>query len=82
MLNAISASYAATASYANNFTVGGTLTAQTIVAQTITSSIDFVTGSTRNGSDLSNTHEFTGSVSITGSLSIPSVLVGTSETNL
>jgi len=67
-LNVTSASYAATASSADNFTVRGTLTAQTIVAQTITSSTDFVTGSTRFGSLLSNTHQFTGSVSITGSL--------------
>jgi hypothetical protein len=66
--NAISASYAATASSADNFTVRGTLTAQTIVAQTITSSIEFITGSTRNGSLLANTHQFTGSVGITGSL--------------
>jgi hypothetical protein len=64
------ASNALTASYADNFTVAGTLTAQTIVAQTITSSIEFVTGSTRNGSLLSNIHEFTGSVDITGSLII------------
>jgi hypothetical protein len=49
-------------------TIGGTLTAQTIVAQTITSSIEFITGSTRNGSLLANTHQFTGSVGITGSL--------------
>ena len=81
-LTALSASFATTASSADNFTVRGTLTAQTIVAQTITSSIDFVTGSTRNGSDLTNTHEFTGSVSITGSLAIPSVSVGTTETNI
>jgi hypothetical protein len=65
-----SSSYALTASYADDFTVGGTLTAQTIVAQTITSSTEFITGSTRNGSLLTNTHEFTGSVSITGSLEI------------
>jgi hypothetical protein len=70
VLNAVSASNAATASSADNFTVRGTLTAQTIVAQTITSSIDFVTGSSRNGSLLANTHQFTGSVSITGSLSV------------
>jgi hypothetical protein len=61
------ANNAITASSADNFTVRGTLTAQTIVAQTITSSTDFVTGSTRFGSLLSNTHQFTGSVSITGS---------------
>ena len=64
------ASNALTASYADNFTVAGTLTAQTIVAQTITSSIEFITGSTRNGSLLSNIHQFTGSVDITGSLII------------
>jgi hypothetical protein len=76
---ATSASYAATASFtttaqtassADNFTVRGTLTAQTIVAQTITSSTDFVTGSTRFGSLLTDTHQFTGSVSITGSLNV------------
>jgi len=63
--NAVSA---VTASYANNLTVAGTLTAQTLVVQTITSSVDFVTGSTRFGSSLStSTHQFTGSVSVTGS---------------
>jgi len=65
--NAVSA---ATASFANAFTVAGTLTAQTLVVQTITSSIDFVTGSTRFGSILGNTHQFTGSVSMTGSLAV------------
>jgi hypothetical protein len=60
--NAVSA---ATASFANNLTVAGTLTAQTLVVQTITSSVDFVTGSTRFGSSLStSTHQFTGSVSM------------------
>lgn len=68
--NALSASYAATASYADNFIVAGTLTAQTIIAQTITSSIEFITGSSRHGVLLSNTHEFTGSVSVTGSLTL------------
>ena len=64
---------ALTASYADNFTVAGTLTAQTIVVQTITSSTDYVTGSTIFGSQLSNTHQFTGSVSITGSLTVNGV---------
>jgi hypothetical protein len=53
-----------------NITSTGTITAQTLVVQTITSSVDFVTGSTRFGSLLSNTHQFTGSVGITGSLSL------------
>ena len=79
ILNAVSASYASsstsasfalTASSAGDFLVRGTLTAQTIVAQVITSSTDFVTGSTRFGSLLANTHQFTGSVSITGSLNV------------
>ena len=63
---------AATASYADNFTVGGTLTAQTINVQIITSSIEFNTGSTRNGSSTANTHQFTGSVGINGNLSVTS----------
>ena len=62
------ATNAATASSADNLLVRSTLTAQTLVVQTITSSVDFVTGSTRFGSTGSNTHQFTGSVSITGSL--------------
>jgi len=65
--NAVSSSFAATASSADNLTVRGTLTAQTINVQTITSSIEFITGSTRNGSIAGNTHEFTGSVLVTGS---------------
>jgi hypothetical protein len=62
--NAVSAQ---TASYANTFIVGSTLTAQTLVVQTITSSVDFVTGSTRFGSLAANTHTFTGSVLVSGS---------------
>ena len=59
--NAVSA---ATASYADALTVAGNLTAQTLVVQTITSSVDFVTGSTRFGSLLANTHVFSGSVTM------------------
>jgi len=55
----------------SNLIVTGSITAQTLVVQTITSSVDFVTGSTRFGSSLStSTHQFTGSVSITGSLDV------------
>lgn len=53
---------------ASNALFTGTITAQTIVVQTITSSVSFVTGSTKFGELMSNTHQFTGSVSITGSL--------------
>jgi hypothetical protein len=56
-----------------DITSTGTITAQTLVVQVITSSTEFVTGSTRFGSLLSNTHLFTGSVSITGSLEINGV---------
>jgi hypothetical protein len=73
VLNAVSSSFATsavTASFSPAFTVAGTLTAQTLVVQTITSSVDFVTGSTRFGSLLANTHAFTGSVGMTGSLAV------------
>ena len=76
VLQAVSASFATlartadTASYADNFTVGNTLTAQRIVVQTITSSVAFDSGSNRFGSLSSNTQTFTGSVGITGSLSV------------
>ena len=63
------ATVAQTASSADNFNVRNTLTATTIVVQTITSSVDFVTGSTRFGSNITNnTHTFTGSLLLTGSL--------------
>ena len=80
-LNAVSASFATTAvtaSFANAFTVAGTLTATTLVVQTITSSVDFVTGSTRFGSLLANTHAFTGSVGMTGSLTLNNIAIPTS----
>jgi hypothetical protein len=64
VLNAVSSSFALTASSADNLLVRNTLTAQTLVVQTITSSVDFVTGSTRFGSILGNTHVFSGSVTM------------------
>jgi hypothetical protein len=74
-LQSVTGSYASTGSnqfngnqsISGSITSNGTITAQTLVVQTITSSIEFNTGSTRNGTLLTNTHEFTGSVSITGS---------------
>jgi hypothetical protein len=76
--NAVSA---ATASFANAFTVAGTLTAQTLVVQTITSSVDFVTGSTRFGSLSSNTHIITGSMYVTGAFYVTSGSVGIGMTS-
>jgi hypothetical protein len=59
----------------DSITTPGTLTAQTLVVQTITSSVDFVTGSTRFGSLSSNTHVFTGSIFTTSG----SINIGTSS---
>jgi len=70
VVNSLSASLAATASTADNFTVRGTLTAQTLVVQTITSSIVFSSGSNRLGSQLTDTQAITGSTGITGSLQL------------
>lgn len=53
-----------------SLTVTGSIIAQTLIVQTITSSVDFVTGSTRFGTAVGNTHQFTGSVLITGSLNV------------
>jgi hypothetical protein len=69
-MSVLSASFASTASSADNFTVRGTLTAQTIVVQTITASIEFLTGSTKFGDAIADSHQFTGSVTISGSLSV------------
>ena len=78
--NAQSSSFASTASSADNFTVRGTLTAVNIVTQTITSSVSFLTGSTRFGTLASNTHVFTGSVSISGSLTVQGAISGSNIT--
>jgi len=61
--NAFSGSQTITGS----LTATGTIVAQTLVVQTITSSVDFVSGSTRFGSTTGNTHQFTGSVLVSGS---------------
>ena len=65
-----SASYAETSSYADNFTVANQLTATTLVVQTISSSVVYSSGSNVFGNSLSNTQQFTGSVTITGSLGV------------
>jgi hypothetical protein len=53
-----------------SLTTTGTITSQTLVVQTITSSVSYLTGSTQHGSVLTNTHQFTGSVYMTGSLDL------------
>lgn len=80
-LNSISSSYAITASSADNFLVRqnltasnglftGTITAQTLVVQTVTSSVIYSSGSNIFGNKITDVQQFTGSVNITGSLSI------------
>lgn len=48
----------------------GTITAQTLVVSTISSSVQYSSGSNIFGSQLTNTQTFTGSVLVTGSISI------------
>ena len=68
----------------SNLVVTGSITAQTLVVQTITSSVDFVTGSTRFGSLSSNTHIITGSMYVTGAFYVTtgSVGIGTSTPDI
>jgi hypothetical protein len=61
---------AVTASYADNFLVKGNLTAQTLVVQTVTSSVVYSSGSNVFGNNIANTQTFTGSVNITGSTNL------------
>ena len=49
---------------ASNALYSGNITAQTLVVQTITSSVSFITGSTKFGQLSSNTHVFSGSVTM------------------
>ena len=61
-----------------SFTSTGTLTAQTLVVQTITSSVVYSSGSNIFGNSLGNSQVFTGSVLITGSLTIAGASSATS----
>ena len=82
-INTITSSFATTGSntFTGNQTVQGTLTAQTLIVQTITSSVSNITGSTIFGSIPSNTHQFTGSVNITGSLGVTGSINATAATH-
>jgi hypothetical protein len=63
-------------SSSKDITTTGKITATTLVVQTITSSVDFVTGSTRFGSLATNTHQFTGSMFVTGAFYVTTGSVG------
>jgi hypothetical protein len=67
-LIATSSSYATTSSFASTFTVAGTLTAQTLNVQTVSSSVIYSSGSNVFGNSLTNTQTFTGSILTTGSI--------------
>lgn len=62
-------------------TTTGTITAQTLVVQTVTSSVSAITGSTKFGQLSSNTHQFTGSLYVTGALYVATGSVGIGTTN-
>ena len=64
-----------------SLTTTSTITAQTLVVQTITSSISSITGSTNFGSLSSNTHTFTGSLNVTGALYVTTGNVGIGTTS-
>ena len=53
-----------------SLTVTGEVVAQTLNVQEVTSSIVYSSGSNVFGNDVSNTQQFTGSVSVTGSLAV------------
>jgi hypothetical protein len=52
----------------SNLVVTGSITAQTLVVQTVTSSVVYSSGSNVFGNDIANTQTFTGSVLVTGSI--------------
>ena len=59
--------------------INGILTARELHIDYVTSSILYTSGSTKFGDTLDDTHEFTGSVNITGSLMLNGVTVGTGK---
>jgi len=61
-------------SMSGSFSTVGTITAQTLVVQTVTSSVVYSSGSNVFGNSLSNIQTFTGSVLITGSMQLGSVI--------
>lgn len=54
----------------SNLVVTGSITAQTLVVQTVTSSVVYSSGSNVFGNNVANTQVFTGSMNLTGSLTV------------
>jgi hypothetical protein len=73
-------SFRADQSITGSLVVSSTITAQTLVVQTVTSSIVYSSGSNIFGSALTDRQTFTGSVNITGSTTLNGALTGTSAT--
>ena len=77
-LNAKTSSFATTGSNTfegiqtinSNLVVTGSITAQTLVVQTVTSSVVYSSGSNVFGNNIANTQTFTGSMNLTGSLTV------------
>jgi len=63
-----------------NAVIEGDLTAQSYTSELVSSTILYDSGSTKFGDDISDTHQMTGSVSISGSLLLNGTAVGTSVT--
>jgi len=73
-------SFRADQSITGSLVVSSTITAQTLVVQTVTSSIVYSSGSNLFGNQLANTQTFTGSVNITGSQTVfGNVGIGTTQ---
>jgi hypothetical protein len=73
-------SFRANQSITGSLVVSSTITAQTLIVQTVTSSIVYSSGSNLFGNQLVNTQTFTGSVNITGSLAIAGNINGNAIT--
>ena len=78
----LSASYAATSSYASNFLVDGTIRARTLIVSVVSSSITYSSGSNKFGDDATDTQQLTGSVGIQGPLTVTGNTVISSSLNV
>jgi hypothetical protein len=63
----------------SDVTIEGILTAREIHMDYVTSSVLFTSGSNKFGDTLDDTHQFTGSVNITGSISLNGQAIGTGK---
>ena len=70
-----------TDTFTGDLTVTGKITAQEFHTEFVSSSIVFSSGSTKFGDSFDDTHSFTGSVNLTGSLYINGSEVGTGKLN-